>query len=182
VCVLLRQASGSRAAFALPIDDHASERMNEAALHAAVQRALAVVREVAGDLLAAGQAQLDVEDDYQIKLTPTKPAACPVVIRVSDLDIWLELGPDQWSHELWQPDEDERLRQLRLCLSAVIAGRYEERVGTETRGLLWRRQMSYHVGTFHTAEGAIEFTHHLNELRDAPDEHRTYESYDKGRM
>lgn len=142
------------------------------------QHALEVVKDVACEALRKERARLDFDDGW-IRLTPTDPDACPVSVLPSSRQIDFQPGPERWSHEIWQREEAERLGQLRLCLSAVVAGDYEEELRTEeTRFLRWRWKTTYFTGTFHTEEGDITFAHHgLGPDDEGRQERRTFAAY-----
>jgi hypothetical protein len=126
------------------------------------ERALEVVREVAEHALKTGRARLDFEDDL-INLRPLDPQACPVSVDAYSGQIDMFVGPegDAWTHELWKREESERLRELRLCVQAVVTGNYEGGLKTEkARFLWWRWEDVEFRGTFHTEEGVITFGHH----------------------
>jgi hypothetical protein len=142
------------------------------------QHALDVVKDVAGKALREERARFDLEDGW-IRLIPTDPDACPVGILPSSRQIDLAVGPEKWNHEIWQREEAERLRQLRLCLSAVIAGDYEEELRTEeTRFLWWHWETTHFTATFRTDEGDITFSHHgLGPDNEGREKRRAFAAY-----
>ena len=128
----------------------------EAELERHKQDALKVVYAVAGEALERGAATLETKWEeapagrFELyELWPKTPGACPVEIAVWEHQIELYLGEGHL-HELWQKDPAERLEELRRCLTAVVAGRYEEKVEDEGRKF---------VGTFHTPDGPETFAH-----------------------
>jgi hypothetical protein len=78
---------------------------------------------------------------------------------------------------MFGPEED-RLRELRELIAAVIAGRYEWEYRQVTRRLLFipLYRFTRLVGTFHTADGPWIFTRQGSEPPGAV-QHRTYAPY-----
>jgi hypothetical protein len=124
------------------------------------QRVFDVVTDVAGEAIRSHRAQLEIETDESgqatFTLTPSNPRACPVEVSVcEDTAVFLCMAPEGRCHEIWEPtSETQRLRELWLCLAAVLSGQYEEGPQTRTRRILvWRWSSTSYVGTFHTTEG-----------------------------
>ena len=138
-----------------------------------VKAALAVAREVVGSRPA--EVRLSTPEnraDARIDVLPANPSACGVSIFPMGHQIDLLLGPDGVLHELWQKRHEERLHNLRRCLTAVITGGYEER--WHQKRLPWPHTQL--VGTFHTEQGDIVFKHQGGEPEGLELERR-YEPY-----
>ena len=92
------------------------------------------MREEADDVIARGAAELVINDEpdpfYGVptyRLLPRNPNSSPVEIRADWSGTYLHVGHHQSLHEIWQPDVEQRRCELRECVAAVIAGRYQER-------------------------------------------------------
>ena len=97
------------------------------------EAALAVLRQEAADVIAGGAAELVVDDepddfygDPTYRLVPRNPNASPLEVHADWSGTYVHVGHHQSLHELWQPDVEQRRSELRECVAAVIAGRYEE--------------------------------------------------------
>jgi hypothetical protein len=64
--------------------------------------------------------------DPTYRLVPRNPKSSPVEVHAGGSGTYLHVGQNQSPHELWQPDVEQRRSELRECVAAVIAGRYEE--------------------------------------------------------
>ena len=145
--------------------------MTDIALEAGEQELVALVSEVAADVLAAGAAQLRIERDDRtgvafyswittfgcavIELAPTRDDACPVA--VSDAGEWVDISPGPegqgTTFELWAKTRAESLELTRRCVRAVIEGGYEVSLERRRRLLGIRPPFWWFVGTFHTTSG-----------------------------
>ena len=125
------------------------------------QAALDVVHESTSQVVAARQAEVRLRPcaeapvgnvgDHLIELVPTNPKACSMSIFPTESQIDLWLGKDEVLDEIWQKDHEERLRELRLRVVAVVAGNYEERWHQKR---FWPfRPFTQLVGTFHQRLG-----------------------------
>jgi hypothetical protein len=102
------------------------------------EEVLQVVREVAADALESRAAALVVNEESSgggtlvtFRLTPQNSSACAVVVQPDyDAQISLFLGPDETTAtlELWDEDRGALIETLRELLSAVVEGRYEQKV------------------------------------------------------
>jgi len=97
------------------------------------EEALAVLREEAADVIAQGAAELVIDDqpddfygDPTYRLVPREPRSASVEIHANWSGTYVHVGHHRSLHELWQPDVEQRRHELRECVAAVIAGRYEE--------------------------------------------------------
>jgi hypothetical protein len=106
----------------------------EEATRAHREAALVVLRQEAADVIASGAAELVIDDepddfysDPTYRLVPRNSKASPVEVHASWSGTYMHVGHHQSLHELWQPDVEQRCSELRECVAAVIAGRYEER-------------------------------------------------------
>lgn len=102
------------------------------------EEVLHVVKEVAAGALESGGAALVVNEEptgsgtlVTLCLTPQNPSACAVVVQLDhEAQISLFLGPDGTTAtlELWDEDRAALLRTLKELLTAVVEGRYEQKV------------------------------------------------------
>jgi hypothetical protein len=122
-----------------------------------------VAREVARPALERGLATLEQVDPppelgnpLWLALRPVNPAACPVEIAVDCRRIDLLVTEHGICHEIWDKDDERRLEELRECLQAVVAGRFEGNLKIRPRRLFSHK----YVGTFHTASGDITVVHY----------------------
>jgi hypothetical protein len=95
--------------------------------------ALGVLRQEAAEVIACGVAALIIDEepdgfygDPTYRLVPQNPKSSPVEVHADWSGTYLHVGRHQSLHELWQPDVEQRRRELRECVAAVISGRYEE--------------------------------------------------------
>jgi hypothetical protein len=111
-----------------------SRRAARTAATAAHQRAaLGVLREAGADPIARGHAELLVDEEPHefygtptYRLVPRNRSASPVEVHADWNGTYLHVGHHHSLHELWQPDVEQRARELGDCVAAVIGGRYEE--------------------------------------------------------
>lgn len=102
--------------------------------------ALGVTNEIFGRLVELGRASVNVglpntpHAQPVIEVRPSNPAACAVTILAEEKQIDLLLGAEETLREIYLPDENERLEELRDCLQGVADGRYEEQVEVTRQG------------------------------------------------
>lgn len=102
--------------------------------------ALGVTNDIFGRLVELGRASVNIavsDAPYpqpMIEVRPSNPAACPVTILAVEKQIDLLFGPEETLREIYFPDENDRLHELRGCLEAVAEGRYEEQVEVARKG------------------------------------------------
>lgn len=137
--------------------------------------ARAVIEEVAREALEAGWVELRAKrwrapfapspgaGGTAFELRPVDSRACPVEIVATGDQIDFSVGHAFANYELWFEDEERRLAELRLCLAAVVTGRYEEEWRQEPMPRLVSRRpaptWTVFEGTFHTDVGPVRFTH-----------------------
>ena len=102
------------------------------------EQVLQVVKDVAAGALRVGGAGLVVNEEptgggtlVTFELSPQNPSACAVVVQPDhEAQISLFMGPDgtEATLELWDEDRAALLRTLRELLTAVVEGRYEQKV------------------------------------------------------
>jgi hypothetical protein len=99
------------------------------------EQAFEVVRDLAAPLVETGRARLDwtalnPKDDWladgKVALVPTNPAAASVEVFPAPSLVTMLVGPRGNSHELVVDDEGWWRRELRVCLEALVNGRYRE--------------------------------------------------------
>lgn len=93
-----------------------------------------MITDIAGPLVAAGEATLDVEASdgprpTVIELRPANPAASPIAVQVDwEGQVTLYLGRHRTVCELVDRNRARLLETIRGFLEAVLAGRYREHV------------------------------------------------------
>jgi hypothetical protein len=146
--------------------------------NAFAEAVLGTVREASADVIRDGVATLEEGEDgggRYLRLIPAAPVACEVTV-YPDYPT-LCLGEEGHTTEMFGRQED-RLRELRGLIAAVIAGRYEWEHRQVTRRLLFvpLYRFTRLVGTFHTTDGPWTFTRQGSEPPGVV-ERRSYAAY-----
>jgi hypothetical protein len=101
------------------------------------QEVLGVVQDVAASPLEGGRARITIEHDPRpdypawFDLVPEDPQACPVTVQPDySAQVSLFLGPPGATAtlEIWDEDRACVLETIREVLTAVVEGRYEQKV------------------------------------------------------